>query len=315
MKIGLEGEPLTDSMVSHFDACLGCMACLTSCPSGVQYDKLIEATHAQVERNHRRSPGDRLLRKAIFTLFPYPRRLRLLRGPLAAYQRSGLARLLRRSGWLSRLPPTLRVLESLTPPIRRAPKLPGQVRAQGQRRAVVGMLTGCVQGAFFPDVNAATARVLAAEGCDVVIPQGQRCCGALSEHVGREDEALRFARSAIDTFTAVGVDTVVVNAAGCGSVMKEYEHLLRDDPATWTDPALRRALAARDIGEVFRLLTATGVAQRRIAELTGMGQSEVSEVLAGRRVMAYDVLARIADGFGVPRGLMGLAYDEETART
>ena len=87
------------------------------------------------------------------------------------------------------------------------------------------------------------------------------------------------------------------------------------DPANWTDPALRRALAARDIGEVFRLLTATGVTQRRIAELTGMGQSEVSEVLAGRRVMAYDVLARIADGFGVPRGLMGLAYDEETART
>lgn len=250
MKIGLEGEPLTDSMVSHFDACLSCMACLTSCPSGVQYDKLIEATRAQVERNYRRSPGDRLLRNGIFALFPYPRRLRLLRGPLAVYQRSGLARLLRRSGWLSRLPPTLRMLESLTPPMQRAPKLPGRVSAQGQRRAVVGLLTGCVQDAFFPDVNAATARVLAAEGCDVVIPQGQRCCGALSEHIGREDEALGFARSAIDTFTAAGVDTVVVNSAGCGSVMKEYEHLLRDDP-DYAERAREFSAGVRDVSEVL----------------------------------------------------------------
>src|ERR687894_1229540 len=111
MKSGLEGEPMTDSMVQHYDACLGCMACVTACPSGVQYDKLIEATRAQVERNHDRSPGDRALRGAIFALFPYKRRLRLLRGPLRAYQHSGLPKLLRRSRLLERLGPKLAALE------------------------------------------------------------------------------------------------------------------------------------------------------------------------------------------------------------
>ncbi|MGB9378004.1 MAG: glycolate oxidase subunit GlcF [Mycobacteriales bacterium] len=231
MQQGLEGEPMSESMVGHFDACLGCMSCVTACPSGVQYDKLIEATRSQVERRHPRSPGQRALRRAIFALFPYPRRLRVLRAGLRLYQRSGLQRGVRRSGLLGRLPQSLRTMESIAPPLVAVPRLPERVPAQGQRRAVVAMLTGCVQGAFFPQVNAATARVLSAEGCDVVIPRGQGCCGALSVHNGREDEAIGFARRIIDTFEAAGVDAVVVNAAGCGSTMKEYAHLLRDDPA------------------------------------------------------------------------------------
>src|SRR6185503_6233718 len=117
MSQGLTGEPLSDSMVEHFDRCLGCMACVPACPSGVQYDKLIEATRAQVERNHTRSPTDRALREAIFALFPYRRRLQLLRGPLAAYQRSGLQKLVRRSGLLQRLAPTLATMEDIAPPI------------------------------------------------------------------------------------------------------------------------------------------------------------------------------------------------------
>src|SRR6185503_6918316 len=145
------------SMVQHFDACLGCMACVTACPSGVQYEKLIEATRAQVERRYDRSTSDRALRSAIFALFPYPRRLRLLRGPLRAYQASGLQRLVGRTGLLRRLAPTLAALESLAPRLARAARLPARVPANGPRRATVGMLTGCVQGAFFPDVNAATA--------------------------------------------------------------------------------------------------------------------------------------------------------------
>ncbi len=230
MKAGLEGEPLSASMVSHFDACLGCMACVTACPSGVQYGTLINDTRAQVERRFERPPPQRLLRQAIFRLFPYPRRLRALRGPLALYQRSRLDQLLQRSGLLDRLPPTLRVMESLTPKLTRREKLPQRMPASGPRRAVVGLLTGCVQDALFPEVNAATARVLAAEGCDVVIPRGQGCCGALSQHMGRENEAISFARALIERFDAAGVDHVVVNAAGCGSAMKEYAHLLRDDP-------------------------------------------------------------------------------------
>ncbi len=231
MQQGLEGEPMSDSMVGHFDACLGCMACVTACPSGVQYDKLIEATRSQVERRHGRSLGQRALRSGIFALFPYPRRLRVLRLPLRAYQRSGAQRLLRRSGLLKRMPTSLRTMESIAPPMGPAERLPERIPAQGQRRAIVGMLTGCVQGVFFPQVNAATARVLAAEGCDVIVPRQQGCCGALSVHNGREDEAMSFARRLIDTFDVAGVDAIVVNAAGCGSSMKEYAHLLRDDPA------------------------------------------------------------------------------------
>ncbi|HJT02635.1 MAG TPA: heterodisulfide reductase-related iron-sulfur binding cluster [Pseudonocardiaceae bacterium] len=250
MKTGLEGEPLSESMVGHFDACLGCMACVPACPSGVQYGTLIAETRAQVERRYERPRRERALRAAIFWLFPYPRRLRALRGPLALYQRSGLGRWLRRTGLLDRLHPTLQVMESLIPTLTRRRELPERVPALGQRRAVVGMLTGCVQDAFFPEVNAATARVLAAEGCDVVIPRGQGCCGALSQHSGREDEAIVFARSLIDCFDAAGVDYVVVNAAGCGSAMKDYAHLLRDD-ARYAARGRAFVERTRDISELL----------------------------------------------------------------
>jgi len=250
MEQGLDGAPLSDSMVSHMDRCLGCMACVTACPSGVAYDKLIEATRGQVERRHERPRGERLLREAIFALFPYPRRLRALRAPLRLYQASGLAALVRRSGLLDRLPPSLRTMESLAPPLDRTPRLPERVRARGERRAVVGLLTGCVQSAFFGDVNAATARVLAMEGCDVVIPRDQPCCGALSLHNGRDEEARAFARRTVETFERAGVDTVVVNAAGCGSAMKEYAHVLADDPA-WAARAEAFSARTRDLTEVL----------------------------------------------------------------
>jgi glycolate oxidase iron-sulfur subunit len=249
MSQGLTGEPLSDSMVEHFDRCLGCMACVPACPSGVQYDKLIEATRAQVERNHTRSPTDRALREAIFALFPYRRRLQLLRGPLAAYQRTGLQKLVRRSGLLQRAP-TLATMEDIAPPIGRSPVLPERVGARGPKRMTVGMLTGCVQGAFFPGVNAATARVLAMEGCEVVIPRKQGCCGALSVHNGREPEAKAFARKLIDAFADAGVERVVVNAAGCGSSMKEYAELLADDPA-YADRAAAFAGKVRDVSELL----------------------------------------------------------------
>ncbi len=255
MKQGLEGEPLSESMVGHFDACLGCMACVTACPSGVQYDRLIESTRAQVERRHTRTRRDRALREAVFALFPYPKRLRLLRGPLRLWQRTGGDRLLRRSGLLDRLAPSLAAMERLAPRLRspKADRLPERLAAVGETRAVVGMLTGCVQAAFFPGVNAATARVLAAEGCDVVIPTGQGCCGALSVHNGREGEAQRFARALIDRFEEAGVECVVVNAAGCGSSMKEYAELLADDPQ-YAERAKSFAGRVRDVTELLAAL-------------------------------------------------------------
>ncbi|MGH3855668.1 MAG: (Fe-S)-binding protein [Pseudonocardiaceae bacterium] len=269
MKAGLEGEPLSASMVSHFDACLGCMACVTACPSGVRYGTLIADTRAQVQRRYERPRRERWLREVIFWLFPYPKRLRALRGPLALYQRSGLDRWLRRTGLLDRLPPALRVMESLvpklSPAVTRHRPLPERLPARGRRRAVVGMLTGCVQDALFPEVNAATARVLAAEGCDVVIPRGQGCCGALSQHMGREDEAVAFARALIERFEAAGVDHVVVNAAGCGSAMKDYAHLLRDDP----DYAARARAFVERTRDVSELLVELGpVAPRHPLEVT-----------------------------------------------
>ncbi|GAA1751485.1 (Fe-S)-binding protein [Streptomonospora arabica] len=224
-----EDDVLSEAATGHFDNCLGCLACVSSCPSGVAYDALIESTRATVEREHRRPPGERLLRKAVFALFPYRRRLELLRAPLKAYQASGLNRLVRRSGVLERVSPALATMERIAPPLTGAvPRLPEVVPARGRRRAVVGMLTGCVQGAFFPQVNTATARVLASEGCDVVVPGDQGCCGALSSHTGRAEEAADFARATVASFSKAGVDAVVVNSAGCGASMKHYGRLMEE---------------------------------------------------------------------------------------
>ncbi|MBB2891017.1 (Fe-S)-binding protein [Flexivirga oryzae] len=251
MQAGLEGSPMTDQMVEHFDACLGCMACVTACPSGVQYDRLLEQTRAQVERHHERSKSEKALRATIFNLFPYPGRLRKLRGPLRLSQRLRLDRALRRTGLLDRFLPGLAAMERLTPSLGRPEQVPDQVPAVGEQRAVVSMLTGCVQDVFFSGVNAATARVLAAEGCRVVIPPGQGCCGALSSHSGREPEAQRFARSTMATFDTA-VDAIVTNAAGCGSAMKDYGELFSgENDQTTTDSATSFAGRVRDLSEVL----------------------------------------------------------------
>jgi glycolate oxidase iron-sulfur subunit len=238
----LDGAELTAAAAEHFDRCLGCMACMTACPSGVQYDQLIEAARVWTEEARSSGPAppaeepadgkrpvrDRIARAAIFSLFPYPRRLRAMTAPLRLAQRTGLDRRLARSDLPARVSPVLGAALRLAPPpvsAAAARPLPGRVPALGTRRAVVGMLTGCVQSVFFPQVNAATARVLAAEGCDVIVPRGQGCCGALSLHSGRADEAIRFAKRTIAVFEAAGVDAIVVNSAGCGSAMKEYERL------------------------------------------------------------------------------------------
>ena len=265
MKEGLEGEPMSDSMVSHWDACLGCMACVTACPSGVQYDTLIEQTRAQVERNYDRSKKDKALRGLVFSLFPYPKRLRLLRGPLRVVQKLGLDLAMRRTGLLDRMSPQLAAMENLAPRLGKPEPLPAYIRATGPRRATVGLLTGCVQGAFFPGVNAATARVLQAEGCDVVVPKSQGCCGALSVHNGREPEGQSFARDLIDSFESSGVEYVVVNAAGCGSTMKEYADLLADDPQ-YAERAKAFADRVRDVAEILDELGT--VAPRHPLEVT-----------------------------------------------
>jgi glycolate oxidase iron-sulfur subunit len=221
------------------------MACMTACPSGVQYDQIIESARSWVESPPeavpaglavpvqatppaRRSLAERATREAIFSVFPYPKRLRALTAPLRFLQRTGADKLIARTGLAGRVSPAADAALRLAPPSSKpfpAGRFPERVPARGERRAVVGMLTGCVQSVFFPRVNAATARVLAAEGCDVVIPRDQGCCGALSLHSGRAEEAVRFAQRTIETFERAEVDAIIVNSAGCGSAMKEYERL------------------------------------------------------------------------------------------
>jgi len=253
MKLALEGKVQLDStFVHHMDNCLGCMACMTACPSGVKYEKLIEATRAQIGRNYTRPVTEGILRRMLFDLFPRPARMQRLLWPMRIYQRSGLQWLVRQSGILKLLPKSFAAMEALMPslPETNGTGLPERVEAQGERRLRVGLLLGCVQRAFFPDVNAATARVLAAEGCEVAIPQEQCCCGALMIHAGEEQAALDYARRTIDAFERAQVDQVVINAAGCGSNMKQYGYLLRED-ARYADRAKVFAAKCRDISEVL----------------------------------------------------------------
>ncbi|XAS74989.1 heterodisulfide reductase-related iron-sulfur binding cluster [Dermatophilaceae bacterium Sec6.4] len=253
MKAGREGTvEMDETFAGHFDACLGCMACVTACPSGVKYDQLLEAVRPQIERNYSRSRSDRWFREAIFALFPFPNRLRAAAVFGTLYQRS-LRKPLQKSGLLQKLPARLQAMEALLPPMALRDirvRLPEYTPAIGPVRHRVAMLTGCAQQVFFSDVNAATARVLAAEGCDVLAPADQKCCGALSVHAGREPEALDRARALIDRFLALDVDSIVVNVAGCGSTMKDYGLLLRDDKE-YADKAVQFSAKVRDINELL----------------------------------------------------------------
>jgi glycolate oxidase iron-sulfur subunit len=216
---------LSDEMVTHFDRCLGCMACVTACPSGVEYDRLIERVRPQVERHHRRSIPERMLRGLLFATLPHPRRLRLLSPLLSASQRAGLGRLPGAPGRLVRLSPR--------PPRRaqRKARLPARTPAVGALKGRVALLQGCVQRVFYPDVHRATIGVLAAEGFEVLSPEAPDCCGALELHSGQEGSAVVRARATIAAFNQLGVDHVVTNAAGCGSAMKDYGELLDTDQA------------------------------------------------------------------------------------
>ena len=251
MKLAAEGAAqINPKWVSHFDTCLGCMACMTACPSGVDYGKLIEATRAQIERNFSRSSTEKRHRHFLFETFTRPDRLRRLRAPLLAYQKSGLQALARGLGLLKLLPKQWQTMEALLPKLTAHEAVPEVTPAVGTKRRRVGLLLGCVQREFFSQVNAATVRVLATEGCEVVAPQAQTCCGALLVHAGEETAAIDLAKKTIDAFESANVETIVTNAAGCGSNVREYGHLLRDDP-DYAEPARNFSAKCKDITEVL----------------------------------------------------------------
>ena len=244
---------LSERFKDHLYLCLLCRACETACPSGVQYGRIAETAREIIG-----PPGSKLARTVLnfaFTqLLPYPRRLTLAAALLRLYQHSGLQRAIR-----PLLPERLRGMESMLPPISPRFFAPDAniLPAIGERRAKVAMLNGCVMPLLFSDVNAATVRVLRRNGCDVVFPQNQICCGALNVHNGESAAAKRMARRNIDVFLDAGVDAIIVNAAGCGAAMKEYDHLLRDDPA-YAEKAKRISSLVKDATEFLAALGLVG---------------------------------------------------------
>ncbi|MCS7226839.1 MAG: heterodisulfide reductase-related iron-sulfur binding cluster [Gloeomargarita sp. SKYB31] len=247
----LQGDiALETATVGHFDSCLGCLACVTACPSGVRYDELIAATRAQIQRNYRRPWSERFVRTVLFQLLPYPERLRLVAPALWLYQRLGLNRWV--PHWLRRVSPPLAAMAELLPPLTLAQLLPRPwptvLPAQGERRYRVGVLLGCVQRLFNPEVNAATVRVLRAVGCEVVIPPQQGCCAALPCHQGETRQAQTLARWMIDCFRPYDLDAILINASGCGHTLKEYGHLLAED-VEYRDVAAAFSRQVKDIQE------------------------------------------------------------------
>jgi len=241
---------LTPEVVAPLDRCLGCMACLATCPSGVRYDVVIEEARARVEAERARAPAQRLRRSLLFALMPHPGRLRVAAVLLWLWRATGLRWLARTLG-LVRAFPFLRQLDGLAPDAgwhEATGTLPQLTPAAGERRGRVALVSGCVQRVFFPGVNEATLRVLAAEGFEVVVPPSQGCCGALSVHAGRDEEARRMTRALVERLEATRADWVLVNAAGCGSHLKDLSHLFRDDPA-WRDRARAFSARVRDVTE------------------------------------------------------------------
>ena len=254
----------TPNVVAHFDLCLGCRACETACPSGVPYGRIIEGARALVQSGPRRPFAWRLRSLALRFLFDSPRRLRFVFSLLRLYQRSPLAPLARRL-----LPRRLRQLEAMLPPMPQRFFDPptAAVEPASAARATAALLVGCIMPLVYPHTNDATLRVLARNGLRVLVPSGQGCCGALHLHNGDLDAARRLARRTIDAFLASGADYVVVNAAGCGSAMKEYAGLLAADPA-YAEKAARFAAMVKDVTELLAELGFEAPAGRVEARVT-----------------------------------------------
>src|SRR5262245_37661527 len=245
---------MTPEVRRHLDLCLDCRACESACPSGVQYGRLIEPFRIHLEKTAPRRGLGLLKRFLLFGVTPYARRMRLALAPARLMQRLRIDRLVEKTGLLRLLPPFLRQLHEMLPRLKpHYGRLPEVLPAEGKRRARVALFTGCAADAFFPDTNVATARVLQRNGCEVWIPRSQVCCGALHYHAGREHAAQHFASINCEVFGPglVGVvdqvDAIVVNAAGCGAMLKDYGHLLHGQ-ATQV-PADLFAGKVRDLSE------------------------------------------------------------------
>ena len=249
--------PVSEGFVDHIDKCLDCRSCETACPSAVNYGKLVEHARARIERDFKRPLLSRITRDFVYRrLFPYPERIVMAAKLLRGYQRSGLQAAARAAGILKLL--GLAERDLLLPPVDRQfffHQLGKTFPAQGTRRARVAFFAGCVANVTFTALNEATIRVLTANGCEVVVPEGQLCCGALPAHAGVRDVARALARQNIAAFASADFDALVTNAAGCGSTLKEYDHLF-----TANEPEFAAAAAlAKKTRDVTEFLAALGL--------------------------------------------------------
>jgi len=255
------GELNLSSVAEHFESCLGCYACVTACPSGVRYDQLIAQVRPQLKDLPVRGPWQRLFRGALFSLLPYPGRLRRLLAPLRFYSGSWVQAMARRSRLTQLFGPEIAAMERLLPPLSAGSfqdALPLLRPAQGQRRARVGLVLGCVQRLFDHQVNGAVVRLLTANGVEVVIPPQQGCCGAVTDHQGETAHTEKLAQDLMASFTAVvghqqpagaqPLDAILVAASGCGHTLKQYDRILSAHP-TLAEEGRTFARGVRDVQE------------------------------------------------------------------
>ena len=296
------GELALDATVAgHFDSCLGCFACVSACPSGVRYDQLIEATRPKLNQPELRSSWQHSFRQLLLAVLPYPRRLRVLLAPLRAYAGTPLQRLTRESGLLKLLGQQLEAMEALLPPLapegfsdRLAPIHP----SIGPRRGRVGLVLGCVQRCFDPQVNAATVAVLQANGFEVVIPANQGCCGAVSHHQGQLQQTQELASALVESFAGEHLDAVLVAASGCGHTMKSYRDLLGDDHSGFLCPVF----------DIHEFLSSRGLSDTFLATLQPLRHTDGSSASQERPVaVAYHDACHMIHGQGIsgqPRQLL-----------
>jgi glycolate oxidase iron-sulfur subunit len=274
--------PVTDSFVDHIDKCLDCRACETACPSGVEYGTLVEYARARIERDYQRPLLSRIARDVVYRrLLPYPKHTATVARLLRFYQRSGLQSLTRFTGILKLL--GLDKREQLLPRVDRNffyDRLGKIFPATGERRARVAFFAGCVANVTFAELNDATIRVLTSNGCDVVVPDGQLCCGALAAHAGVRDVARELARKNLGAFVLDDVDAIVTNAAGCGSTLKEYHHLFTGDEAEYE----QAAAFARKTRDVTEFLAALGLSASLKALPLRVTYQDSCHLLHGQKV-------------------------------
>jgi len=268
-------RPADAQTVKHIDRCLSCLACMTTCPSGVHYMHLVDHARAYIERTYRRPPMDRLLRWTLARIIPHPRRFRLaLLGAKIARPFGGLLP-------DARLRAMLRMAPDRIPPVSRNDD-PQTFAARGERRMRVALMTGCAQKALNTDINDATIRLLRRLGCEIVVPEGMGCCGALTHHMGKEAESHAFAARNIRAFMAEvrdeGLDAIVINTSGCGTTVKDYGHMFRTD-ALAEDAATVAGLAV-DVSELLVRLLPTvesHSANRAKMDLAGIDATATEE--------------------------------------